>query len=99
MLSDAYGGEAMKKYSVFEWHKLFKEVHENVEDEGRSGRPRTHRTDENVGRVQNLILIRAVSVQPNIDKKQWKIPELWPNEWILPHDNAAAHMALSVDVK
>jgi hypothetical protein len=48
MLSDAYGGEAMKKYSVFEWHKLFKEVHEKVEDEGRSRRPRTHRTDENV---------------------------------------------------
>jgi hypothetical protein len=25
LLSEAYGGEAMKKSSVFEWHKWFKE--------------------------------------------------------------------------
>jgi hypothetical protein len=25
MLSEAYGGDAMKKSSVFEWHKWFKE--------------------------------------------------------------------------
>jgi histone-lysine N-methyltransferase SETMAR len=25
-----------------------------------------------------------------------KIPELWPNDWILYHDSASAHKALSV---
>jgi hypothetical protein len=37
MQSEAYGGEAMKKSSIFEWHKQFKEGHENVEDGERSG--------------------------------------------------------------
>jgi len=46
MLSEAYGGEAMKNSSVFEWHKRFKEGRENVEDDERSGRPRYHRSDE-----------------------------------------------------
>jgi hypothetical protein len=40
--------------SVTEWHKEFKEHHENVEDAERSGRPRYHRTDENVEKVRNL---------------------------------------------
>jgi hypothetical protein len=44
MLSKAYGGEIMKKSSVFEWHKWFKEGHENVEDNESSGCPRSHRT-------------------------------------------------------
>jgi hypothetical protein len=38
MFSEAYGGEAMKKSSVFEWQKLFKEDRENVEDDERSDR-------------------------------------------------------------
>jgi hypothetical protein len=29
MLSKAYGGEAVKKSSVFKWHIQFKEVHKN----------------------------------------------------------------------
>jgi hypothetical protein len=32
ILSKAYGGEAMKKSGVFEWHKRSKEDYENVED-------------------------------------------------------------------
>jgi hypothetical protein len=31
MLSETYGGEDMTKLSIFEWHELFKECHENVE--------------------------------------------------------------------
>jgi histone-lysine N-methyltransferase SETMAR len=27
---------------------------------------------------------------------RWKGPELWPNDWILSHDNALAHKVLSV---
>jgi hypothetical protein len=38
-------GEAMKKSSVSEWHKRFKE---NVEDDVKSCRSRSHRTDENM---------------------------------------------------
>jgi hypothetical protein len=31
-LSEAHGGDAVKKSSVTEWYKQFKEGHENVED-------------------------------------------------------------------
>jgi hypothetical protein len=40
MFFEAYG-EAMKKSSVSEWHKWFRDDRENVEDEERSGRPRS----------------------------------------------------------
>jgi hypothetical protein len=45
----------MKKSSVFKWHKNFKEGYKNVEDDERSGHPRSHRTDENGEKVQNLV--------------------------------------------
>jgi hypothetical protein len=69
VLSEAYGGEAMKTSSVSEWHKWFKEGHENVESDERSGCPRSHRTNENVEKVWNLVHpdiclnIRAMYVQ------------------------------------
>jgi uncharacterized cysteine cluster protein YcgN (CxxCxxCC family) len=47
MLTEAYGLDAMKKSSVFEWHKRFKESLEDVKDDERTVRPKTHRTDEN----------------------------------------------------
>jgi hypothetical protein len=48
VLSLASGGEALKKSCAFEWQKRFKEGRENVEDDERSGRPRSHRTDESM---------------------------------------------------
>jgi hypothetical protein len=39
MLSDAYGREAMKKSSVSEWQKQFKDGCKNMEDDERSGHP------------------------------------------------------------
>jgi hypothetical protein len=75
MFSEAYGGEAMKKSSVSEMHKQFKERCENVEDYEKSSCPRSHRTDENVEKVQNLVhsdrhlSIRGMVVQLNLDKE------------------------------
>jgi hypothetical protein len=46
MLTEAYGADAMKTSSVFEWHKRFKEDREDVKDDEITGRPKTHRTDE-----------------------------------------------------
>ena len=45
----------MKKSSVFEWHRLFKKGREDVQDELRSGQPKTQRTDANVDRVRTLV--------------------------------------------
>ena len=44
LLTVAYGEYAMKKLSVFEWHRWFKEG----KDDSRSGQPKTQRTDANV---------------------------------------------------
>jgi hypothetical protein len=75
VLSEAYGGEAVKKSSAFEWYKRFKEGRENVENDEKSGRSRSRRTDENVGKVRNLMLsdrrlsIRVIAVKLNLDKE------------------------------
>ena len=42
----AYGEQVMKKSSVFEWHRRFKEGREGVHDNARSGQPKTQRTDK-----------------------------------------------------
>jgi transposase len=75
MLSEAYEEEVMKKSSVFQWHKRFKEGRENVEDDERSGCPKSHRNDENVEKMRNLahsdrrLSIRAMTVQLNFGKE------------------------------
>jgi hypothetical protein len=72
LLSKAYGEEAMKKSSVSEWHMWFEEGRENVEDDERSGHPRSHRTIEYAGKVWNLVhsvSIRGVALQLNLDKE------------------------------
>jgi hypothetical protein len=52
MLCETYGGEAIKKSSSYEWHKRFKEGREydddDDDDDERSGRSRSHTTDEYV---------------------------------------------------
>ena len=51
----AYGEYAMKKSSVFEWHRRFKEGREDMQDDPRSGLTETQRTDANVDRVRTLV--------------------------------------------
>jgi hypothetical protein len=54
-LSEAYGGEAVTKSSVFEWHERFREGRNKVEVDERRGRPRSNRTGESVGKVRDLV--------------------------------------------
>jgi hypothetical protein len=75
VLSKAYGGEGAGISWVFEWRKRFKIGRENVKDDEVSGRQRSHRTDENIEKVRNLVhshrrlSIRAMAVQLNLDKE------------------------------
>jgi hypothetical protein len=102
MLAEAYGADAMKKSSVFEWHKRFKDGWENVKDDERTGRPKTHRTDENFS--LGVSLTRSNSEPAllfgNIGKVREAVRrrrrELWPDAWILHRNNALAHDALAV---
>jgi hypothetical protein len=54
-LKRAYGEHALTRALVFTWHKAFLEGREIVENESRSGRPCTSKTDENVTKVRALV--------------------------------------------
>jgi len=54
-LKRAYGEHALSRTQVFSWHKAFLDGRESVEDEHRSGRPCTSKTDENVTKLWGLI--------------------------------------------
>ena len=45
LLQQVYGDDMMSRTRLFEWHWRFKEGREEVEDDHRSGRPSTSRTD------------------------------------------------------
>jgi hypothetical protein len=55
LLTLAYGEYAMKKFSVFEWHRQVKEGREFVQDDPRSGQPKTQKTNANADRVQTVV--------------------------------------------
>jgi len=70
-----YGEYAMKKSSVFDWHRQFKEGREDVQDDPRSGQPETQRADANVDRVRTLVLsdrrlgVSVIEEKLNINKE------------------------------
>jgi hypothetical protein len=54
LLTLAYGQYAVKKSTVFEWHKLIKKG-QDVQDDPRSGQSKTQRTYADVDRLQTLV--------------------------------------------
>jgi len=65
----------MKKLSVFEWHRRFKEGREDVQDDPRSGQPKTQRTDSNMDRVRTLVRsdrrlgVRVIAEELNVNRE------------------------------
>jgi len=55
LLQEVYGDDTMSGTHLFEWHRRFKEGREEVEDDHRSGRPSTSRTEENVQCVREKV--------------------------------------------
>jgi hypothetical protein len=55
MLKIAFGEEAMCRTQTYEWWKSFKECRTSVDDDPRSGRPSTSKTDDNVAKVHEVI--------------------------------------------
>jgi hypothetical protein len=51
MLCEAFREHSSSRTAVFEWCSHFKASRVSVEDNGRSGRPSTRKTTENVGTV------------------------------------------------
>ena len=56
ILTKAYGESSMSTTRVYEWYKRFQDVREDVEDDERSGRPSTSRTDENVEKIKEMVM-------------------------------------------
>ena len=54
---EAYGDAMMSKTQIFEWHKRFKERREDVEDDPRSRRSTTSRTNKNVEDVREKVAV------------------------------------------
>jgi len=75
LLTVAYGEYAMKKLSVFDWHRRFKEGREDLQDDPRSGQSKTQRTDANVDRVRNLLRsdrrlgVRVIAKELNMNRE------------------------------
>jgi len=75
LLTVIYGEYVMKKSSVFEWHRWFKEGREDVQDDTRSGQPKTQRTDVNVHRVRTLVHsdrrlgVRVIAEELNMNRE------------------------------
>jgi transposase len=51
-LQQAYSDTALKKSAVYNWFSQLKYGQETLEDDQRSGRPSTSRTEEMIGKVQ-----------------------------------------------
>jgi len=65
----------MKKSSVCEWHRRFKEGREDVQDDPRSVQPKTQRKVPNVGRVRTLVRsdrrvgVRVIAEECNMNRE------------------------------
>lgn len=62
MLQQTYGEEAMKRATVFKWHKRFMAGRNAVTDEPRSGRPLTSSTVEMSNTVHTMIMDRKITL-------------------------------------
>jgi hypothetical protein len=51
----ACGNEALDRAKVFRWYSRFRDRRELVEDDKRSGRPKSTRTDVNIPAVTDLV--------------------------------------------
>lgn len=56
MLEHCFGNMVLSKTRVYEWYNAFKEGRDNVNDKSRSGRPSTSSTEENIKKVQEIVL-------------------------------------------
>ncbi|UYV84406.1 hypothetical protein LAZ67_X002032 [Cordylochernes scorpioides] len=64
MLTVAYGEATLDRSNVYRWYKMFSEGREDVNDEGRAGRPSTSTRDEKINEVEKMILAnRRITVR------------------------------------
>ena len=78
LLQEVYSNYMMSRTCLFEWHVMFKEGREEVEDDHRSGRPFTSRTDENDERVRQKVRSdRRLTVKMTADELGMNSERVW----------------------
>jgi hypothetical protein len=87
-LTLAYGEYVMKKSSVFEWHRWFKEGQDDVQYDPRIGQPKTQRTHTNMDSVRTLVHSDRrwchLEVPTRLQESVWrKEPTFWPTSRFL----------------
>ena len=66
------GNDTLTRSNVFRWHERFRSGRESVEDDERSGRPSTAKTDENINKIKGWmtvsrkLTIREIAEELNI---------------------------------
>lgn len=96
MVQKAFGEKSMSRASVFDWHKLFKEGRERVEDEPHQRRPRTSTDELHANKIKELVLQnRRLTTRELADIVGISNGSVnTNNSWFLHHDNAPSHTAL-----
>ena len=78
LLQEVYGDATMSRTRIFEWHKRFREGREDVEDDPKSGRPTTSRTNENVEHVREKVRSdRRLTVRMIADELSMNSERVW----------------------
>ncbi|EDW55836.1 GM17389 [Drosophila sechellia] len=57
MLEKSFGNDTLKKTVVYQWHERFRSGRESVNDDERSGRPSTSKTDENIDKIKDWMIV------------------------------------------
>ena len=57
LMRQVYGDDCLSRTQVFMWYGRFKDGRENINDDPKSGRPKTATTDELVEKVREIIAI------------------------------------------
>jgi transposase len=97
LLRVAYDEYSMKKSSVSKWHRRFKEGKEDVQDDPRNGQPKKRKgqvqmwSENKQTMNQQCYLEVLIRLRESVPRKR---PVIWPDKWILNHDNVPAHDAL-----
>ena len=84
MLKIVFGEEAMCRTQTYEWWKRFKEGRTSVDDDPRSGRPSTSKTEDNVAKVREAIRsnrrLTVGELAEEVSQKQCAmkfLPKIW----------------------
>ena len=77
LLQEVYGDATMSRIWIFESHKRFKERRKDVEDDSRSGRPTTSRTNKNVEHMREKVSSVCLTVRMITDELSMNNERVW----------------------